>query len=110
VYFFASQSINWLLDRFYTNYYYDYRGYISSHLWFIVINYYNVKLHFTSLAFTHKDVGGYAGLVDKYATTTIRACTMPYGNELCEEVPGDAMHLLRCNASYLIGLPHFRQV
>ena len=49
------------------------------------------------LAFVHEDIGGYEGLVDKYflATASIRASTTPNGTELCGEVPGDAMHLLR---------------
>ena len=72
------------LDRFYTNYSYDYRGHISSYSRYDVIEYHNVKLHFTSLAFTHKDVGGYEGLVDKYflATATIRGSTTPNGIKL----------------------------
>ena len=53
--------------------------------------------YYSLLAFVHEDIGGYEGLVDKYflATASIRASTTPNGTELCGEVPGDAMHLLR---------------
>merc|ERR1719228_154841 len=49
------------------------------------------------LAFLHEDIAGYENLIDKYflATATVRATTTPNGSELCGEVPGDAMHLLR---------------
>merc|ERR1719336_67323 len=52
----------------------------------------------SALAFTHQDIGGYEGLVEKYfnATATIRASTRPNDtSEMCGEVPKDAMHLLR---------------
>jgi len=49
------------------------------------------------LAFTHTDIGGYEGLIDKYflATASERATTTANGTELCGAVPRDAMHLLR---------------
>ena len=48
-------------------------------------------------AFTHKDIGGYEGLITKYfnATASHRANASLDGTGLCGGVPDDAMHLLR---------------
>merc|ERR1719153_1963266 len=48
-------------------------------------------------AFTHEDIGGYEGLIDKFmvATASNRSSKEPGGSELCGEVPKDSMHLLR---------------